>query len=198
MTADDEPHIRALLKAVLGQLGAEVVAEAADGAEAIRLFGEFKPDITLLDINMPKLTGDAALEQILRIKPDALVIMLSSQDSIDTVRRCIDLGARNYILKNTIDWVSRPAPNETPLAAFNNKIITLMSASPGALGGLRGLVHVRAIFGNIGAIVLPGQLAISKANEAFTPEDQLQDPRQQANVEKLGATLAAAIAKWKA
>ena len=100
MTADDEPHIRALLKAVLGQLGAEVVAEAADGAEAIRLFGEFKPDITLLDINMPKLTGDAALEQILRLKPDALVIMLSSQDSIDTVRRCIDLGARNYILKN--------------------------------------------------------------------------------------------------
>ena len=73
-----------------------------------------------------------------------------------------------------------------------------MSASPGALGGLRGLVHVRAIFGNIGAVVLPGQLAISKANEAFTPEGKLLDPRQQANAEKLGSTLAAAIAKWKA
>lgn len=101
------------------------------------------------------------------------------------------------VFKNTIDWVSRPVPNEAPLAAFTNKIITLMSASPGALGGLRGLVHVRAMFGNLGAIVLPGQVTILKANEAFNEAGQLKDPAKQAAVGKLGATLAAAVTKWK-
>src|SRR5262249_55493848 len=61
------------------------------------------------------------------------------------------------VLKNTIDWVSRPLPNEANLACFVGKIATLMSASPGALGGLRGLVHVRSILGNINVIVLPEQ-----------------------------------------
>ncbi|MFN0105342.1 MAG: NADPH-dependent FMN reductase [Bryobacteraceae bacterium] len=101
------------------------------------------------------------------------------------------------VFKNTIDWVSRPVPGEASLAAFDGKIVTLMAASPGVLGGLRGLVHVRAILGNINAIVLPGQVTVSKAHEAFTPEGQLKDARQQANVEKLGATLAATIAKLK-
>jgi NAD(P)H-dependent FMN reductase len=51
------------------------------------------------------------------------------------------------VLKNAIDWVSRPAPGEPPLVAFRGKVATLMSASPGALGGLRALVHVRSILG---------------------------------------------------
>ena len=61
------------------------------------------------------------------------------------------------VLKNAIDWVSRPAPGEPSLVAFRGKVATLMSASPGAQGGLRGLVHVRSILGNIGVIVLPDQ-----------------------------------------
>jgi NAD(P)H-dependent FMN reductase len=73
------------------------------------------------------------------------------------------------VLKNVIDWVSRPAPGEPPLVAFKGKVATLMSASPGALGGLRGLVHVRSILGNIGVIVLPDQIAVAKAREAFNP-----------------------------
>ena len=52
------------------------------------------------------------------------------------------------VFKNAIDWVSRPAPGETPLGCFMGKVAALMSASPGALGGLRGLVHVRAMLGN--------------------------------------------------
>ena len=100
------------------------------------------------------------------------------------------------VLKNTIDWVSRPSPSEAPLAAFNNKVVALMSASPGALGGHRALVHVRAIFSNLNTLVLPAQVSIPKANEAFSPDGRLKDPRQQANVEKLGASLAAAVEKW--
>jgi NAD(P)H-dependent FMN reductase len=99
------------------------------------------------------------------------------------------------VLKNTIDWVSRPVPDEAPLACFDGKVACLMSASPGALGGLRGLVHVRAILGNIKVLVLPDQIAISKANEAFNPDGSLKDPKQQAAVEGLGAQLARVITK---
>src|SRR6516164_9635702 len=74
------------------------------------------------------------------------------------------------VLKNAIDWVSRPAPGEPPLVAFRGKVAALMSASPGALGGLRGLVHVRSILGNIGVIVLPNQIAVAKAADAFNAD----------------------------
>src|SRR5437660_769473 len=53
------------------------------------------------------------------------------------------------LLKNTIDWVSRPAPGEKPLAAYTGKVALLIAASPGGFGGLRGLVTVRSILGNI-------------------------------------------------
>jgi len=102
------------------------------------------------------------------------------------------------LLKNTIDWVSRPVANEPPLVAFQNKLATLMSASPGGLGGLRGLVHVRSILGNIGVIVLPGQLAVAKAHEAFAPDGSLADPKQQAAAKGLGDALAKFLAKVKA
>jgi chromate reductase, NAD(P)H dehydrogenase (quinone) len=99
------------------------------------------------------------------------------------------------VLKNTIDWVSRPAPNEPPLGCFLGKVATLMSASPGALGGLRGLVTVRSILSNIKVIVMPDQVAVSKAHEAFNPDGTLKDARQQASIEKLGSDLAATLRK---
>src|SRR5258708_3668183 len=100
------------------------------------------------------------------------------------------------LLKNAVDWVSRPALGE-PLVAFRGKVATLMSASPGALGGLRGLVHVRSILGNIGVIVLPDQIAVGKAHEAFQPDGSLKDPKQQAGIEGLGKALASFLAKLK-
>lgn len=91
------------------------------------------------------------------------------------------------VLKNTIDWVSRPVPDEAPLACFKGKVVALMSASPGNLGGLRGLVHVRSILSNIGCIVLPEQLAINKASGAFDTDGRLSDDTQQSGIENLGA-----------
>lgn len=101
------------------------------------------------------------------------------------------------VLKNTIDWVSRPAPGESSLAGFQGKFAALMSASPGALGGLRGLVHVRAILGNIGVLVLPDQIAISRAFEAFSDDGTLKDAKQQTGIESLGAKLATLLRKVK-
>ncbi len=90
------------------------------------------------------------------------------------------------LLKNTIDWLSRPNEGEASLAAFQGKVAALLSASPGALGGLRGLVHLRSILGNIGVIVLPEQIAVSKAQEAFTGDGRLIDSKRQGIVEEIG------------
>jgi chromate reductase, NAD(P)H dehydrogenase (quinone) len=88
-------------------------------------------------------------------------------------------------LKNVIDWASRPEPNEKPLACFTGKVAGLVAASPGALGGLRGLVTVRSILGNIGVIVVPEQHAIAQANEAFDQDGRLKDPKHQQSLEKV-------------
>ena len=93
------------------------------------------------------------------------------------------------VLKNTIDWVSRPVPGEAPLNCFDGKVVALMSASPGALGGLRGLVHVRAILQNIRVLTIPEQVTVSNASEAFAADGSLKDAKQQAAVEALGAKL---------
>ncbi len=81
--------------------------------------------------------------------------------------------------------------------AFRSKVATLMSASPGVLGGLRGLVHVRSILGNIGVIVLPEQIAVAKAPEAFNAEGSLNGSTQQASIEGLGHTLASFLMRLK-
>jgi NAD(P)H-dependent FMN reductase len=99
------------------------------------------------------------------------------------------------VLKNAIDWASRPAPNEAPLAAFAGKVASIMSASPGALGGLRGLVHLRSILGNIKVLVLPDQIALPKAYEAFNADGTLKDPKQQESIEKLGDGLTKILLK---
>jgi NAD(P)H-dependent FMN reductase len=100
------------------------------------------------------------------------------------------------VFKNAIDWVSRSeSESERPLAAFKGKVVSLMSASPGGLGGIRGLVHVRAIFGNLGCIVLPDQVTVPKAGDAFDAEGRLKDAKQQSSVERLGRSLAEFVAK---
>jgi NAD(P)H-dependent FMN reductase len=98
------------------------------------------------------------------------------------------------LLKTAIDWASRREGDEKPLVAFAGKTAALMSASPGALGGLRGLVHVRAILGNIQVLVLPNQVAISKANEALEGP-RLKDPQQLASIEALAKSLVAMLRK---
>lgn len=85
--------------------------------------------------------------------------------------------------------------DEPSLSALSGKTAVVCSASPGGLGGLRGLVHLRAILGSIGITVLPDQIAIGKAYEAFTADGSLADAKQQARVKALGANLAKHLTK---
>lgn len=100
LIADDEAHIRKVVAAIVQSLGGEVVAEAADGETAVALAEQHYPDIAILDINMPRLMGDAALERMLAVSPGLIGVMMTAQDTMDTVRHCLGVGARQYILKS--------------------------------------------------------------------------------------------------
>ena len=97
--ADDEVHLRLLMKRIVLSLGYNVAGEASNGVEALKLFEKEKPDMLLLDINMPLKKGDEVLEEIFRKFPDACVIMMTSVADSATVTKCLELGAANYILK---------------------------------------------------------------------------------------------------
>lgn len=98
-------------------------------------------------------------------------------------------------LKNAIDWVSRPAPGEKPLECFTGKIAGLLAASPGALGGIRGLPYVRHILSNIGVIVLPDQFALAVAHEAMDANGRLKDDSKRAAAERVGAAVAQTLSQ---
>jgi chromate reductase len=83
------------------------------------------------------------------------------------------------LLKNALDWISRPhTENEQPLWAYNGKVAALGSVAPGALGGLRGLVSLRMMLGNIGVTVIPNQVAISNGFTAFDDDGALKVEQQ--------------------
>lgn len=88
-------------------------------------------------------------------------------------------GSITPLLKNTIDWVSRPDDALPAPACFQERPMALIAASPGGLGGLRGLRHVREILGNLSAMVVPRQFALAKAADAFDEQGALRDSRHQ-------------------
>jgi len=99
--ADDEGHSRMLIKAVMTSMKCEIAGEALNGREAVDLFKKEKPDLMLLDINMPLMTGREALKEIMDYYQDAFVIMLTSVADMESVEKCLDMGAATYILKGT-------------------------------------------------------------------------------------------------
>jgi chromate reductase, NAD(P)H dehydrogenase (quinone) len=74
------------------------------------------------------------------------------------------------LLKNTIDWVSREWQGESGLVPYQNKVAAILAASPGQLGGMRMLPHLRQMLNTLGVLVLPGQFALSNADQAFDAE----------------------------
>lgn len=100
--ADDHALVRAGLSALLSELpGVEVVGEAGDGREVLRLVRERKPDIALIDISMPGLNGLDVAARIAHDRPDTRVIIVSMHGDDETVRRALKAGAAGYMLKNS-------------------------------------------------------------------------------------------------
>jgi len=175
-------------QASYNKLLVQVAADAATQAGA---------DVTRLDLKeYPLPLFDEDLEQAEGMPKNATKLKQLFLDHDGLLIACPEYNSSiTPLLKNTIDWVSRPAAGEPPLAAYVGKVATLMSASPGGLGGMRGLVHVRSILSNIGVIVLPDQVAMPNAHEAFDESGALQDARQRAKIEALGAGLVSILAR---
>lgn len=99
LIVDDAAFMRMMLKDILTKNGFEVVAEAADGVQAVEKYVETKPDLVTMDITMPEMDGIMALKEIRRINPDAKVIMVSAMGQQAMVIDAIQAGAKDFIVK---------------------------------------------------------------------------------------------------
>ncbi len=107
-------------------------------------------------------------------------------------------GSYSALTKNVFDWVSRKRTGEQPFECTANKTVVVMSASPGALGGMRGLFQFRYLLQIFRCNVLSEQVTVPHADQAFNDDGSLKDASQQASAERLGAVLAQTLAKLKA
>jgi len=99
LIVDDEAATRELLKNILLNNNYEVIGEAANGEEAKKQYTLLKPDLVILDIIMPIVSGFQALKEILNINPKAKVVMLTGIHKKEQVALCIKAGAKDFIIK---------------------------------------------------------------------------------------------------
>ncbi len=167
----------------------KLVAIAAQGARAAGA------EVTLLDLRdlpMPIYDGDLEKQQGLPANAKAFKRLLIEHQGLLVASPEYN-SQMPALLKNSIDWASRTEPGDTPMLAFRGKVAAVTSASPGALAGLRSQTLVRSLLAYLGMIVVPTQIGVARANEAFDESGRLKDEKQQAAVEALGAEVARMI-----
>ena len=169
----------------------------ASGVEAARSAGAEVVVVDLRDLALPLFDQDlesasglpegARKFKALLLAADGLLIASPEYNSSYTP-----------LLKNAIDWASRVETDGEPaLSAFRGKVAAICSASPGFLGGLRGLVALRTLLGNIGVLVLPEQVTLSTAHEAFEDSGSLKDAAKATQMASLAENLVRTISRLK-
>ena len=159
-----------------------IVTCAAQGARA---HGAEVTIIQLVDYIAPLFSEDVEAELGMPDTAQAFKQLLIEHDGVLIASPEYN-SAFSAALKNAMDWASRGAEGEAPLAAFRGKTAQLMAASPGALGGLRGLVSLRSLLGNLGMHVHPTQQAISKVHTLIDEQGVVSDEKTIAKLHSLG------------
>lgn len=155
----------------LGRAAAAIVKEA--GGEATF--------VDLRDHPMPLYDGDLEAAEGLPAAAVALRAVVKQHHAVvfATPEYNASLSA---VLKNAIDWLSRPYAAEPGVSVWKNKTAGLLSASPGALGGMRALVHLRQVLMNLGVLVVTEQFALGNAATAFGADGRLADAKAKTSV----------------
>ena len=172
-------------------LNKKVVKVAADGAR------ETGAEVTVVDLRdypMPIYDGD--LEQHDGIPENAGKLRTLMNDHHGFLIASPEYnGSITPLLKNVLDWVSRPVPDGSNHTAYADKVVGLMSASPGFLGGMRSLMHARWVLSKLGALVLPDQSTVGQAGKAFDSDGNMTDERKRDQLMALGRKVVETTAK---
>lgn len=164
-----------------GSLNKKLAAVAAESA------GQAGATVTLIDMRdypIPLYDGDLEISSGMPENARALRRLMASHQGLIIASPEYN-GFMTPLVKNALDWVSRPNPDESHLAPYTGKVALLLAASPGNFGGVRGLLAMRQLLSNLGVTVLPDQLAVPRAGEAFDPHGALTDPRQQETLDRM-------------
>jgi len=173
-----------------GSWNRRLVRIAAAGAE------EAGAEVTLIelaDYPLPLMSEDLEAREGMPERAGAFKRLLVEHDGLLIASPEYN-GSIPPLLKNALDWASRSEKEgETPMIAFRGKVAAIVSASPGNLGGLRGLLVLRMLLGNLGVLVLPDQRAVSGADRAFSEDGSLADPAIDRVVRRIGRKLAETV-----
>ncbi|HUP29131.1 MAG TPA: NAD(P)H-dependent oxidoreductase [Usitatibacter sp.] len=157
-------------------------------ADALRATGA---EVTLLDLDeypIPVYHGDLEAEQGMPENARKLREIFMAHDAL-LVASPENNASVSSLLKNTLDWLSRSIGDgkgqNSGLAPFRGKVAGMMTATPGAYGGIRGLPHLRQIFGALGVLVLPNQVQLSRADHAFDATGKLTDAKMVDALQKM-------------
>ena len=133
----------------------------------------------LADYPMPIYDGDAEAEHGPPDNARKLKALMQAHSGIFIASPEYNAGV-SPLLKNSLDWVSRVRDeDEQPLQVYKTRVFMLAAASPGGLGGVRGLMMLRQVLANgMGALVLPDQMIVARAHEAFDDKGRLRNEKQ--------------------
>jgi chromate reductase, NAD(P)H dehydrogenase (quinone) len=166
-------------------------------AAAVRAAGAEATLIDLADYPMPLYDGDLEAREGVPASARKLKDLFNAHQGLLIVSPENNASV-SALLKNMLDWISRQDGSESGLIPYQGKVAALAGASPGALGALRGLTHLRAILQTLNVLVLSEQVALGRAHEAFNEDGSLKDAKQRAALAALAKKLTDVCARLAA